>query len=779
MPLFGSKSTLSLRFRVIVSIILLMVVVVGTFGYITVRSIHLLVEKLMWESYSSYARSFAAFSAKSFAERDVEELQRHLNVAFSQPDVLFAVATDKEGKIVARAGNLDDFLPFRVHREVSRDNTIRVQEIGEEPEGLFHSSGHTFLITSEVVYGNQDIGVVQLAVNSAATNQRLAHISLWGFRMVMVVLVLGMGVLFVVDRKLKKNILRLIQITRSMAAGDLSQRVEIRTGDELENLGGSFNLMAEAIKQREEEILTTRKKYENLFQESVIPTFVLGERGRILDANKAGETLVGYHRGELIGVTLERLSKKPERIRAVLDELTQEGRNIKNFEHEIVNRSGGTIVVEMNAGPIFDEHNRLVSVIATLKDITQQKQLERQVQKYTQQLEHLVEVRTQELREEKSKLQLILDNVPSAFIMLDQNLRVQSVSAQFEAVLGRGSEEVLGKPCEVCPVLCDAEGNCPSRRAMQTGEIQWAVDRLPTPSGDTKYIEHVAIPIRRNQDIEAILEIVTDVTDRKRFEDQLIRTEKLSATGEMAAVIAHEMRNSLTSVKLILQCLTDSVDDNDLDGQSLDVAIEAVNRMESTVNQLLEFAKPSEVQFEAADLNDLVEQSFEFCKYQFQKKQVSVKKLLSPELPPLELDPERMREVLINLFLNAVDAVDPGGSISVETRVMTLDRPLTDSFDHKSIVLKKGSSVIRVSVRDNGRGIPPDGLRRIFDPFYTTKTKGTGLGLTMAKRAIGEHSGILFAESQVGHGSTFTIVLPVKSAASPAVRKVPSAQQKM
>ncbi|MFQ5637566.1 MAG: ATP-binding protein [bacterium] len=588
-----------------------------------------MLEDVLWGNYSSYTRSFAAFSAKSFAEEDSVELQRHSDVAFAQKEVLFVIAQDHDGNIVAKTGDLEPYYPLEIHHDIFEDALIRVQEIGVKPGGLFHASGHTFLITTRVIFENRDIGLIQLAINTASANQRLADISSWGFKMAFTVIALGTVILIFVDRRLKINIIRLIQITRSMAAGDLSQRVEIKTGDEIEHLGESFNMMAEAIKTHEE------------------------------------------------------------------------------------------------------------------------------------QLERLVKLRTRELADEKNILQLILDNVPSAFIMLDNKLRVLTVSSQLEAVLHQKREDVRGKVCALCNLLYESQTQCPTHVALSSGEIQVKEARFTASSGEEKIIEHIAVPIKRNSTIENILEIITDVTDRKRFEEQLVRTEKLSATGEMAASIAHEMRNSLSSVNLILQCMTDSSEQNDEDAKSFEVAIASVERMETIVRQLLEFAKPGEIEFQPVNLNSLIEESLTFCKYQFQKKGIRLTQKFSDALPTLEVDVERMREVMINLLLNAADAVAEKGEISVESSLVELDKLFKDDFDRKPVILRKGQQVVRLSVTDNGAGISEKNLKRIFDPFFSSKIKGTGLGLTMAKRAVVEHGGILFAESIVAQGSSFIVLLPV------------------
>lgn len=761
MAQYFKRQTLSLRLRVIFSIILLLVIIGGTFSFLTVRSIHELIEDVLWSNYSSYARSFAEFSAKSFAEGDLVELQRHLNIAYTEKDMLFVAATDFKGNIIAKSGNLEDYQPFEIHKNIFDDNFIQVQEIGIKPGGLFHASGHTFLITSKVQYEQREVGLIQLALNTASANQRLADISFWGFKMAFGMVVIGTFILIFVDRRLRKNIVRLIQITRSMAEGDLSQRVTIKTGDEIEHLGESFNMMAQALKQHEEEIITTRKKYENLFEESIIPTCVLDTDGNVLEVNKAGENLIGVTKEDLRQQPFKKLAKQPQLFEQFFQKLISEGAHIKNFEHEIINGSGQTIIVENNAGPILDEQGSVLSIITTFKDITQQKKLERQVQQYTEQLEKLVEQRTRELENEKNKLQLILDNVPNAFLMLNEKLQVESVSSQFEAVLNKKRKDVLGKTCALSELLYEASEQCPARKALETGQVQLQQAVITTPLNAEKYLEHMAIPIQHQGKTEKILEIITDITGRKRIEEQLIRTEKLSATGEMAAIIAHEMRNSLSSVNLILQWMTDTIKPGEEESKSLEVAIASVNRMELIVRQLLEFAKPSDISFQMANINDLVEQSMVFCKYQIQRKQIQLQKNLSSDLPSIEMDIEMTRELLINILLNATDAVKEKGHIAIHTEMVTLEHALKDRNEHKSILLKKGERVIKIRIADDGAGIAKKNLHRIYDPFYTNKTKGTGLGLTMAKRAVVEHGGILFAESSPGMGSTFTIILPL------------------
>ncbi|MBI2502106.1 MAG: PAS domain-containing protein, partial [Candidatus Latescibacteria bacterium] len=239
----------------------------------------------------------------------------------------------------------------------------------------------------------------------------------------------------------------------------------------------------------------------------------------------------------------------------------------------------------------YDELEHLAEAFNRMAESLQDR--EARIRRHESELEALVAERTRELSEEKGWLQAILDNVPSAFVMLDPDLTIRSASAAFERITGRALDQARGRKCY--DLLWDEQAcaNCSARRALQSGQIVAEVDQVAGRDGDARYLERVAIPIRVNGRIERVLEVITDVTERKRIEAQMIRTEKLAAVGEMASIIAHEVRNSLTSVKIILQLEMERQDLNGTDREALEVAANSALRMESMVSDLLKFARPT------------------------------------------------------------------------------------------------------------------------------------------------------------------------------------------
>ncbi len=391
-----------------------------------------------------------------------------------------------------------------------------------------------------------------------------------------------------------------------------------------------------------------------------------------------------------------------------------------------------------------------------------QRSLEYKTRSYEQHLKEEVAARTAELTKKTTYLHAILDNVPSAFILLDRDFRIKTASAALGTLSEYTPEEAIGKPCR--QVLCPRSfgPNCPSRLALETGKIVSVVKENRSSSGENRFLEHTSVPIRENGSITSVLEIVTDITERKRIEERAIRTETLSATGEMAAVIAHEVRNSLTSLKLILQFLSKSRKMEREDIESVKVALAAVLEMEDIVTQLLNFARPNPVKFVDTDVDRVVEESIALVRHQMDIRRVRLEEKRDKTLTPLPLDPEHLKAAFVNILLNAIDATGENGRIRITTEAAELEESISDYFDERrrTVNLERGRRVVKIIFEDSGCGIAKERCNHIFDPFFTTKINGTGLGLPTAKRVVNEHGGTIVVKSELGEGSRFEVLLP-------------------
>ncbi|MCV9887419.1 PAS domain S-box protein [Metabacillus halosaccharovorans] len=269
-----------------------------------------------------------------------------------------------------------------------------------------------------------------------------------------------------------------------------------------------------------------------------------------------------------------------------------------------------------------------------------------------------------------------------------------------------------------------------------TSDVQLTKQSWLISKETTIYTEMVCIPTTYYGE-KAVQVILRDISYRKKTEELMIRSEKLSIAGQLAAGIAHEIRNPLTSIKGFLQIMQPDISNH---SQYFHIIFSELNRIEMILSELLMLAKPQETKFTKTDLVTLLNDVAILLETQGNMNNVSI--LQEHSFPELQIncDENQLKQVFINLFKNAIDAMPKGGKVKV----------LTEKINHS----------VKIIVKDEGEGIPPEFLERIGEPFLTTKEKGNGLGLMITYKIIENHSGNMYVESEVGKGSIFTIILP-------------------
>jgi len=234
--------------------------------------------------------------------------------------------------------------------------------------------------------------------------------------------------------------------------------------------------------------------------------------------------------------------------------------------------------------------------------------------------------------------------------------------------------------------------------------------------------------------------------DLKRSKSYIRRADRLASLGTLTAGLAHEIRNPLVAIKTLIQLLPDRLEDEEFRNHFLQIASGEVDRISSLVNELLEFARPSEPKLEMEDINSILDGMLLLVSTETKKKFVQIVKEYTHDVPPVTVDREQIKQVFLNVLLNALDATPENGMITVKTR----------SFSKTG-----GEHYVQVEFTDTGCGIPSEYLEDIFTPFFTTKTKGSGLGLSISNQIIQDHKGYIDVESHVNKGSTFFINLPI------------------
>lgn len=266
--------------------------------------------------------------------------------------------------------------------------------------------------------------------------------------------------------------------------------------------------------------------------------------------------------------------------------------------------------------------------------------------------------------------------------------------------------------------------------------------------------------------------LMSDITDRIRADEelkaaqsQLMQLEKLHSIGQLAAGVAHEVKNPLQVILVGLQYLGDTPLASDPELQSVISEMrDALHRANGVVQDLLDFSSPRELGMQPRPINALVEKALRFVRHDLSKAGVKVVTDLGQDLPDAFVDPTKIEQVFINLFTNACHAMPSGGMLSVATREKTIsaaESPRHDTGDRSGIRFRAGESALVVEIRDTGTGVPPEKLNRIFEPFFTTKStgKGTGLGLSVTQKIVDLHRGKISIENHPEGGVIATLTL--------------------
>lgn len=507
----------------------------------------------------------------------------------------------------------------------------------------------------------------------------------------------------------------------------------------------------EIIKSRTKEletVYTELKKKEAMNRaigETSIDTIVsFDEEGIILSANPAIKTMFGYDYYEIIGRKVEVLfrigiSDIPKR---AIVEATGIKKNKTTFPIEV-----HLSEVEVEGENIF---------VCSIRDITDKKthfeKLEGLVKMRTNELSKANEKLHQEIEEKQETLQKLfeseekyrqlVENSPKAIIVRHVNSEKISFINETGVKLFKaaGKHEIIGRSMFdlVHPDDHDMAKEHFSRLGRE--EILPPYERrLVSLNGDIIDSQIKIIPFVYGG--EASLHIVIrDMTEDKRNKEFIQQSEKLSVVGELAAGIAHEIRNPLTSLKGFTQLLENKYS---TDREYVEIMISEIDRINTIVSELLLLAKPGRDDFRAVDLNRLLRNVSMLMSAQANLHGVAIKQENAHSLRDVMIygDENKLKQVFVNIMKNAIEAMEYGGSIIIETK-------MTDRM-------------IAISITDDGLGIPSHILQKIGNPFYTTKDKGTGLGLMVSKSIIESHQGDLQIESEEGQGTTVQVILPI------------------
>jgi two-component system sensor histidine kinase HydH len=344
------------------------------------------------------------------------------------------------------------------------------------------------------------------------------------------------------------------------------------------------------------------------------------------------------------------------------------------------------------------------------------------------------------LRELETYTQLVVDNVPEGLITTDQAGRIVSTNARAEAMLDPEGRGLVGLP--LSQVFGDSAGFVD--QVLGSGQVVAEVEtECRGPAGRDLPVSVSAAPLlgADGQRLGAVFAL-RDLTEMAKLREDLSRSKRLAALGELAAGVAHEIRNPLSAIRGLVLYLAKKFPSDSAEAEYAGVVVSEVDRMGRVIGGLLDFARPKAPEFARADLSKIIRHALTLIEDEARAARVEVDFQMDEGLPPVRVDRDQMTQVLLNLLVNALEAMPEGGRLQVNVHRET------------------DQAEIRVS--DTGPGISSENLSRLFDPFHTTKKKGSGLGLAIAQRIVENHGGTIRVDSRAGLGTTFLVRLPLE-----------------
>ncbi|MBL7960204.1 PAS domain S-box protein [bacterium] len=354
----------------------------------------------------------------------------------------------------------------------------------------------------------------------------------------------------------------------------------------------------------------------------------------------------------------------------------------------------------------------------------------------------------------------IIQNMSSSIICMDMKGAITFVNVNAAKTLDYKIEELLGR--NMIDIVAEPEknGKIIDLMLIENKRFESKEVKLISKSGSVIPIGFSTTPL--NEKTEQIGVIITfrDLTEMQLMRKQVERMDRLATMGELATGIAHEVRNPLGGIKAAAQVLEESFEENDRRLELVSRIVREIDRVNNLLMDFFKFAKPVKPARNYFNVETIIDSIYLLIATQLTNKQIIFREEFSDVVPQIYADQHQVEQVLMNIFLNAIQAMPEGGNLTVKTYTTTIgDLPhlhwSDDLFDKKL-------PFVAIEIADTGCGIPEESLEKIFNPFYTTKNEGMGLGLSICSRLIAENNGNIHVDSEVGAGSKFIVMLPTR-----------------
>jgi len=479
------------------------------------------------------------------------------------------------------------------------------------------------------------------------------------------------------------------------------------------------------VEERTRDLRKSEEKLRSIFAASPDAITVSDLNGKIIECTEQSLKMYGgSSKKELIGKSALQFIARKDHQRAMENmKKTLERGSIRNIEYTFLTKDGRGYPAELSASVVRDASGNPTTFVAVTKDITERKRAE------------------EALRESEERYRSVVDNVGTGVALISPNMEILTLNNQMKKWFP--DIDVSKKP--ICyrtfnnPPREEVCSYCPTIKTLQDGQVHESI--TDTPAGnEIRNYRIVSSPIKdKDGKIIVAIEMVEDITELKRMQQQLLKSERLAAIGEIAAMVGHDLRNPLTGIRGAAYFLKMKLGSK-LDRKSREMLYLIENDVEYSnkiVNDLLDYSKQIRLQRSTVDIKSLVS---EVLSKTGVPKRVQIVNS-TRKTHKASLDADQMKRIFKNLIKNAFDAMPNGGTLTIKS--------------------EKAKDFIKIFVQDTGEGISRQNLSKMFMPLFTTKAKGVGMGLSICKRLVEAHGGTITVESEEGKGTCFTITVPI------------------
>lgn len=493
---------------------------------------------------------------------------------------------------------------------------------------------------------------------------------------------------------------------------------------------------------KEDEI--TKEFLENILESMEEGVFTVDKNARITSFNRAAEEITGFKRGEVLNKECCDILKSDlcQEICPLKDTL-ETGKTFFGYEIMITSKTGKKVPVNIATSPLRSSNNEIIGAVENFRDLTKHKGL------------------WAKLREERNKAQQFLNIAGVIIVAINDEGIVSLINRKGCDVLGYKEEEIRGKNWfDLCvPERMRKERKDTLKKVMagEKKEVEDYENSILTKSGEERIIAWHNTTLTDDKDrIIGTLSSGEDITLRKQTEEELIRSEKLASLGQLAASVAHEVNNPLAGIMIYVKLFLKKYKEEKLQTDNTEKQLlkmdKELDRTTRIIRNLLDFARQSEPNIRPVDINKVLEAALLLVGHQINLENISLEKKSDAQLPLILADFDKIQQVLINIIMNAIQAMPGGGNLTIATSVakgIRIGESLKDT--------------IRIDISDTGVGITEENMNKLFTPFFTTKEKGkgVGLGLPVVHGIIEQHKGKIKVDSKPNVGTTFSIYLEV------------------